>query len=331
MIPPEPLGLIHGDAAQAAVAAGVALPLAGGPAAFTLLRRNGVIHPVAAIPGDWLGRLTTAPPPWAGFSGTPAIMGILNVTPDSFSDGGDAYAADQAIEAGLRMIADGAAIIDIGGESTRPGVAPAAPEEEQRRILPVIAALARQGVTISVDTRNAATMAAALDAGARIVNDVSALTHDPASLPLVAGRGCPVILMHMRGTPATMGDMAAYGDVAAEVTAELAARIAAAEAAGVARSDIAIDPGIGFAKDAGQSAELLRRMPALLGLGCRLVVGVSRKSFIGALAGVPDPKRRLAGSVAAGLFAMARGATVLRVHDVAPTMQAMRIWQGLSS
>ncbi len=267
---------------------------------------------------------------WAGLPPGPVVMGILNVTPDSFSDGGDAMGAAQAIEAGRRMVAEGAGILDIGGESTRPGAAPVPPEEERRRILPVIAALAGCGVPLSVDTRNAGTMAAALDAGAAIINDVSALSHDPAAAALVARRRCPVVLMHMRGTPATMMAHAAYGDVAAEVTAELAARVGAAEAAGVVRSSIAVDPGIGFAKTAEHNIMMLQRLPILLGLGCRIVVGASRKRLIGQLSGAGDAKQRMAGSIAAGLYALSRGATVLRVHDVAATAQAVRTWQRLA-
>lgn len=327
----EPLGIVHGAAAYAAVASGVALPLAGGPSAFMLVRRDGVVRPVTALPADWpVHNLMSARMPWAGLDRSPVVMGILNVTPDSFSDGGDALAATKAIQVGRQMIADGAEILDIGGESTRPGAIPVSPAEEQRRILPVIAGLASQGPLLSVDTRNAVTMAAVLDAGASIINDVSALTHDPGAAPLVAARRCPVVLMHMRGTPATMQSHATYDDVASEVFAELAGMVATAEVAGVDRSNIAIDPGIGFAKTGEQSVELLRRMPVLLGLGCRILVGVSRKSFIGRLAGVTDPKQRTSGSLAAGLFALAQGATILRVHDVAATVQAVHIWRKLT-
>lgn len=267
---------------------------------------------------------------WAGLLPGPVIMGILNVTPDSFSDGGEATTTPQAVEAGRRMVAEGAGILDIGGESTRPGATPVTPDEERRRVLPVIAALADCGVPLSVDTRNASTMAAALDAGASIVNDVSALSHDPAAAALAARRGCPVVLMHMRGTPATMMAHAAYGDVAAEVRAELAARIGAAEAAGIVRSRIAIDPGIGFAKTAEHNIILLQRLPMLLGLGCRVVVGVSRKRLIGQLGGAAEAKQRMAGSIAAGLYALSQGASILRVHDVAATVQAVRVWQRLA-
>jgi len=256
-------------------------------------------------------------------------MGILNVTPDSFSDGGDSFDPGRAIALGQRLIAEGADILDVGGESTRPGAVPVSVEEERRRILPVIAALAGP-VAISVDTRNATTMAAALGAGATIVNDVSALRHDPAAASVVAASGCPVVLMHMRGTPATMSAHAIYGDIGAEVLAELAEHVARAVAAGVCPDAIAIDPGIGFAKTAEQNVALLRALPVLQSLGRPIVVGVSRKNFIGLFSGEDDPKQRGPGSVAAGLFALMRGASILRVHDVAVTVQAMRVWQGLA-
>lgn len=258
-------------------------------------------------------------------------MGVLNVTPDSFSDGGRHADRQRAIEAGLAMAAAGADIVDVGGESTRPGAPPIPPEIEQARVVPVIRALAAAGVRVSIDSRNAATMAAALDAGAAIVNDVSALTHDPAAAALVAARGCPVVLMHMRGEPATMNEHAVYADIAREVAGELAAHIAAATQAGIAPEAIAIDPGIGFAKLAPQSLELLRRLPELAALGRPILVGVSRKSFIGRIGGEPDPLRRLPGSLAAGLFAVSRGAHILRVHDVAETVQALRLWTALVS
>ncbi len=267
---------------------------------------------------------------WAGLRPGPHIMGILNVTPDSFSDGGDLPDAAAAIERGRRMIGEGAAILDIGAESTRPGAIPVSAQEQQRRVLPVIAALADAGVPLSVDTRNAETMARALDAGAAIVNDVSALANDPAAAALVAARGCPVILMHMRGNPTTMNGLAVYYDVAQEVVQELADRIAAAEAAGVMRSQIAVDPGFGFAKRAAHSQELLRRLSLLLNLGCPIVAGLSRKGFVGKLAGVADRKARGPASIAAGLVALSRGASILRVHDVAQTVQAVRVWHALA-
>ena len=269
---------------------------------------------------------------WAGLSlDRPRVMGVLNVTPDSFSDGGDFLDPEAAVSAGLAMAAAGADIVDVGGESTRPQSQPTPQGEEQRRILPVISALAASGLRVSVDTRHAATMAAALDAGAAIVNDVYALGYDMAAGPLVAARGCPVILMHMRGIPADMYAHARYDDVAAEVARELDQRIEAAERAGVARDRIAIDPGIGFAKTAEQSVELLRRLPELRSLGYPIVVGASRKSFLGTVAGEQDPRRRLPGSLAAGLFALSRGAAILRVHNVPETIQAIKVWRTLTS
>lgn len=258
-------------------------------------------------------------------------MGVLNVTPDSFSDGGDFLDPNAAIAAGLGMAAAGADIIDVGGESTRPDSQPTPPTEEQRRILPVIRGLAAAGARVSVDTRHASTMAVALDAGAAIVNDIYALAFDADAAPLVASRDCPVVLAHMRGTPADMYALADYDDVTADVMRELGQRIEAARSAGIARDRIVIDPGIGFAKTAEQSAELLRRLPELRSLGRPILVGVSRKSFLGVITGEPDPRRRLPASLAAGLFALSRGAAILRVHNVVETIQAIKAWEGLKS
>jgi len=256
-------------------------------------------------------------------------MGILNVTPDSFSDGGRRTDPRVSIAAGLAMAADGADIIDVGGESTRPGAEEVPPEAEQDRVVPIIRALVAEGLCVSVDTRNASTMRAALTAGARIVNDVSALAYDPLSTGVVAGTGCPVVLMHMRGVPATMATQAVYGNAVAEVRAELAQRIAAAVQAGVGPAQIAIDPGIGFAKRSAHSQAVLRGLPELVSLGYPVLVGLSRKSFIGAMTEEPEADRRLGGSLAAGLFAVFRGASILRVHDVRETVQALRVWQTL--
>jgi dihydropteroate synthase len=328
----EPLALLHGPAAAEAVVAGHAAWLAGGPAAFALGRMIGdsLIRPVRDLPPDAVARISQAPSRWAGLpTGRPLVMGVVNVTPDSFSDGGLHAASDRAVEAGLGLVAAGADLIDVGGESTRPGAQPTPPEVERARLLPVVRALAGAGIAISADTRNAATMAAALDAGARIVNDVSALAYDPQSLPTVVARRCPVVLMHMRGVPATMQSLARYDDVAADVTRELAASLAAAEVAGIDRANVALDPGIGFAKGPGHNEELLARLPLLLNLGCRVLVGVSRKGFIGRLSGEAVARRRLPGSLAAGLAALLGGAAILRVHDVAETVQALAVWRGI--
>ena len=268
---------------------------------------------------------------WAGLSlDRPRVMGILNVTPDSFSDGGRRAGPTDAIAAGLAMAADGADIIDVGGESTRPGAEPVPPDVEQARIVPVVLALAHAGICVSVDTRNAATMRIALDAGARIVNDVSGLTHDPQAAATVAAYGCPVVLMHMRGVPATMNALASYTNVVPEVRDELLARVAAAETAGIARHNIAIDPGIGFAKQSVHSQAILRGLATFVGLGYPVLIGVSRKAFIGTLSGEPEAQRRLGGSIAAAVFAALRGATIFRVHDVRETVQAFRMWHALS-
>jgi dihydropteroate synthase len=255
----------------------------------------------------------------------PVIIGILNASPDSFANGGVAAGVD----AGLAMIDQGADWLDIGGESTRPGSEPVLPAEEQARVLPLIQGLSGCGVPLSIDTRNASTMQAALDAGATIVNDITGLTHDPASAGVVARAGCRVVLMHMRGTPRTMTRLTDYGDVVAEVVGELSDRVTAAEQAGISRDRIIIDPGIGFAKTAEQNLALLRRLDAFAALCLPILVGVSRKSFIGAYGQQPDPLRRAPGSIAAALFALDRGAAILRVHDVAETVQAVRVWTAL--
>ncbi len=254
-------------------------------------------------------------------------MGILNVTPDSFSDGGRHR---NPVAAAFAMMEEGADLIDVGGESTRPGAETISVETEMGRVLPVVAALTRQGVPVSIDTRNAATMQAALDQGARIVNDVSALMHDPCAAAVVAKAGCPVVLMHMRGDPGSMTRLGHYDDVAVEVADELAARVERACANGIERTQIAVDPGIGFAKAPAASVALLQRLDSLMMLGLPMLVGVSRKGFVGALSGQRIAAEREAGSIAAALWAMSKGASVLRVHDVAATVQAVRVWRGLA-
>ncbi len=260
---------------------------------------------------------------------TPSVMGILNVTPDSFSDGGRFAVIDAALAAGRAMSQAGAAMIDVGGESTRPGAAVIPPDEEQRRILPVVAGLVAEGIAVSVDTRNAATMRAMLRAGATMINDVSGLTHDPQAAAVVAEHACHIVLMHMRGTPQTMAGLTDYDDVLAEVCAGLTARRDAALAAGIKPANIVLDPGIGFAKTPAQSVALLRGLPAICVLGLPVLVGVSRKVVIGVLSGEPDPARRDAGSIVAGVFAAEQGAALLRVHDVAGHVQALRVWAGV--
>jgi len=288
-------------------------------------------HPGIVIPSG-MDRSNPRAQFWAGFDlRKPLVMGILNVTPDSFSDAGQYATCSAAIAAGAAMLEAGADIIDVGGESTRPNAAAISVDTEIARIGPVIRALAAAGATVSADTRNAATMAAALDAGAKIINDVSGLTHDQAAAPLIAARACPLVLMHMRGTPRTMDAEAHYDDLVAEVIAELLRRRETALAAGIAAQNIALDPGFGFAKLGGQNLALLRATSRFADLGHPLLVGVSRKRFIGTFGGEPEPKKRLPGSIAAGLYAVSQGANILRVHDVAETVQALKIWRELTN
>lgn len=255
----------------------------------------------------------------------PAIMGILNVTPDSFSDGGLHYDRESAIDAALQMERDGATIIDVGGESTRPGSEAVDTDAELERVIPVIEGIRRRSsVAVSIDTRKEIVARAALDAGADIVNDVSALRHDPRLAGLVAERGAPVILMHMRGEPRTMQSEAHYDDVVRDVAEELAQRRAEAVAAGIGETQILIDPGIGFAKTAEHNLELLARCGELAHLG-PLVIGASRKGFVGQLTGQPAGAARMAGSLAAMAAAHRAGAVIVRVHDVRETADFLAV------
>ncbi|MBM4116652.1 dihydropteroate synthase [bacterium] len=264
------------------------------------------------------------------FEAGPRLMGILNVTPDSFSDGGACLDPERAVEQGLRLIAEGADLIDIGGESTRPGAAPVAADEETRRVLPVIRALARQtAAPLSVDTRKASVAAEALAAGAQIINDVSAL-GDPAMAAPVAASGAGLVLMHMQGEPATMQASPQYADAVDEIYRWLEAKLAAARAAGIAGERLLADPGIGFGKRLEDNLAILRRLEEFHGLGVSLVLGASRKSFLGALLEEPDPGRRLEGSLAAAARAAAAGVQILRVHDVAATRRFLAAWRPLA-
>jgi dihydropteroate synthase len=259
----------------------------------------------------------------------PRVMGILNVTPDSFSDGGRHARLAEALAHARAMVAEGADLIDVGGESTRPGAAAVSVEEEIRRVVPVVEALAAElPVPISVDTSKPEVMRAAVRAGATLVNDVAAL-RGPGALETAAALGVPVCLMHMQGEPRTMQRDPRYGDVVGEVAAFLAQRIAACEQAGIPRGRLLVDPGFGFGKTLAHNLALLRGLPALGALGVPVLAGLSRKSMIGALLGDAPVGERLHGSVAAALLAVERGAAIVRVHDVAPTVQALRIWAGV--
>ena len=259
----------------------------------------------------------------------PQVMGIVNVTPDSFSDGGQFADANAAAEAGADMAGQGAAIIDVGGESTKPGSKPVWEGDEIERVVPVIRQLALGGAAVSVDTRKADVMTAAIAAGARMINDVSALTFDGRSSGVIAASSTPIVLMHHQGAPETMQDDPRYGDVLIEVFLWLEERIAAAEQAGVPRDRIMVDPGFGFGKNVGHNLEIMNGLSLFHGLGCPLVVGASRKRTIGALSGEAPADKRLGGSIAFAFKAMEQGAHIIRVHDVLETVQALRIWRGL--
>jgi dihydropteroate synthase len=257
---------------------------------------------------------------------TPLIMGVVNVTPDSFSDGGLYLDADAAVEHGRRLVAEGADILDVGGESTRPGAEPVDEAEERQRVLPVIERLAQDGgARISVDTTKLTVARAALDTGATLVNDVSAFRFDPAMAELVAETGAGCCLMHMLGEPRTMQQDPRYDDVVSEVKAFLEERLAFAVSAGIDAERVWLDPGIGFGKTVEHNLELLRRLDEIVAIGRPVVVGTSRKSFLGKLAGGRDEGERLPGTIASNVLALERGASVFRVHDVAQNADALAV------
>lgn len=340
-----PRGLISGRTAAEAVAAQVALPFhARSDLAFTLVEATtpsiAALCPVRDLQ-PWIAsqatpyrerldlllrRLTSSvlvPSP----RGRPAplVMGIVNVTPDSFSDGGRYLAHDAAIEHGRQLWQEGADWIDVGGESTRPGADEVPAAEEIRRVVPVIQRLAGEGIALSIDTRKAAVMEAALAAGATMINDVSALLFDPRAGAVARGAGVPVVLMHSRGTAANMQQKAHYAAPANEVFDELSDRVDRAESLGIPRSWLLVDPGFGFAKTLPHNLDILQALGLYASLGVPLVVGVSRKSFIGQLAPHAPVADRLPGSLAAAQSAVLHGVAMVRVHDVAATRQALAI------
>ncbi|HEX6843461.1 MAG TPA: dihydropteroate synthase [Stellaceae bacterium] len=351
----RPAGLMSGAAAEAAIAAGMALPLVAAGLAFPLVEVLGrradesvatLLMPVAALRqrpasgvaglaeriDQQLERLTAPRPAWAGLSlARPLVMGIVNVTPDSFSDGGDFLAAEQAIRHGRALLDEGADILDIGGESTRPGATPVPPEEELRRVEPVVRALAAAGAVVSIDTRHAPVMAAALAAGARVINDVSALAGEPESIGIAARAQAPVVLMHMPGDPRTMQDDPRYTLASLDVLEYLAGRVAACVAAGIPRERIVVDPGIGFGKRSAHNLEIMARLALFHALGCGVMLGLSRKGLIGSVGGAVAPKERMPGSVAGALYGVSQGVQIVRVHDVAATRQALATWQAMAA
>ena len=347
----RPCGLVAGAAADAALAAGAGLRLAGGRFVFTAcevyLREAGQLSGAVAATTEisaWakeeaprsaavqLVRLSAPRAPVLGLAiDRPAIVGVINATPDSFSDGGDHDTPAAAIARGRALAGAGAAVLDVGGESTRPGAQPVTVEEELARVLPVVRGLAAAGHAVSIDSRRAPVMAAALEAGAKMINDVSALSFDDASLAVAAGADVPIVLVHARGDPATMQANPVYEHAVLDVCDDLEARVEACVAAGIDRRRLVLDPGIGFAKTVEHNVEILQHLGLLHGLGCPLLLGVSRKSFIGRLAGVEAAKERLPGSLASGLFGLDQGVQMLRVHDVAETAQAVAVWDALTA
>ena len=260
----------------------------------------------------------------------PQVMGIINVTPDSFSGDGKGADEEAAIAQGHAMSAAGAAIVDVGGESTRPGAQPVFEGDEEKRVMPVVRPLAAAGVAVSIDTRKAVIASLALQAGAAMVNDVSALTFDPRTQEVVAKAGCPIVLMHHQGSPETMQQAPRYdGPVTLAVYDWLEERIGAAVKAGIARDRIIVDPGIGFGKTVQHNLELLNNLALLHGLGCPVMVGASRKRTIGALSNEAPADQRLGGSLTLALKAVEQGAQIVRAHDVVETVQALRVWRGL--
>lgn len=343
----RPVGLFPAPA-EADDAAFAGLPLAGQPLRFTtveIAEREGsrVARRIATlgevVERDWgrgtldaardLEALTAPRARLAGLSlDRPRIMGIVNVTPDSFSDGGQHDQAEAAIAHGLKLAEEGADILDIGGESTRPGADYVPVDEELRRVIPVIEGLrARTDVRISIDTRKAEVMRRAAAAGADILNDVSALTHDPEALAVAAESGLPVILMHAQGDPRTMNDNPQYSDVVLDVFDYLEERIRACEAAGIARGKIVVDPGIGFGKHLHHNVAVMAALSLYHALGGAVLLGASRKKLIDHISDVPNPRDRVPGSIAAALVGVAQGVQIVRVHDVAATRQALDVWR----
>ena len=343
-----PQGFVAGTAADDAVADGLAWRIAGGWTAATLVqvlarKPTGGTERLTLSVGTlaaWLAhadgpaavrlrvlaeRLQAPRSRWAGLPlDRPHVMGIVNTTPDSFSDGGEHDGAEAAIAHGLALRSAGAAILDVGGESTRPGAAEVSEQQEIDRVVPVVRGLAAEGALVSVDTRRAAVMTAALAAGATILNDVEALGQ-PGTLELAAGAQAPVALMHMQGQPRTMQADPRYDVAALDVFDWLAARVVACATAGLGSGHILVDPGIGFGKALDHNLQIMAGLGLYHGLGAGILLGASRKSFIGKIDGTVEPKRRLGGSLAAALDGWARGAQIVRVHDVAETVQAVRV------
>ena len=343
----QPLSLLSGEAAKIAIEGGWALRLAGGQRAYTaagLLWRDTDGIRQTVISAAELAAAARRHAGLARLSGRlgapssrpvglpelrPLLMGVVNVTPDSFSDGGLFLDRNAAIAQARRLHAEGADIVDVGGESTRPRSVTVPAEEEIARVVPVIEALARDGVLVSIDTRKASVMRAAIEAGAGMINDISALRHDPESLSVAGASGLPVALMHIQGEPATMQQNPHYERAALDVYDHLDERARAWTEAGFDRSRLIVDPGIGFGKTLEHNLDILSRLGLYQALGLPLLIGVSRKSLIARIAGDPPATDRLPGSIAAALVGLAQGVAILRVHDVAATRQAIMVAEAL--
>ena len=332
----RPLGLLFGQDAREMIASGLAFSLGGSPniafVAAEEITRDGKLVTRRKLEVDELREhalmqnVTRVRPDFAGISlDQTRIMGIVNVTPDSFSDGGQFDVAENAIAHGRLMAEQGADILDVGGESTRPGSDEVSVEQERARIMPLIAALAGEHI-VSVDTRKSVVMAEAAQVGAKIINDVSALGFDPLSASVVAKAGLPIVLMHAQGNPRTMQLAPKYDDVALDVYDGLAAQIEKAVAAGIPLSHICVDPGIGFGKSFRHNLDLLRQLTLFQGLGVAVLVGLSRKGIVGAVTGEKTAAKRVAGSIGGALQAAIQGAHLLRVHDVVETVQSLAMF-----
>ena len=335
----NPVGVLTGTVPSEALETGSAVPLAGSKSAFCNIEilskvPNGgfesTVLPVLPSNSD-VGSLIGERPAFAGLClNRPVLIGVLNVTPDSFSDGGDFFETKKAVSRACELVLEGADIVDIGGESTRPGATPLEENEELERLLPVVKATVAEGIRVSVDTRRATVMKAAIDAGVSVINDVTALTGDQDAINVIASSDVSVVLMHMQGQPQNMQNNPRYSLASIEIFDWLQNSVEACVAAGLPRNRIAVDPGIGFGKTHNHNMEILNRIGMFHGIGCAVAVGVSRKSFLGHIGSVELPKNRLPGTIAATMFAISRGVQIHRVHDLAAVKQAIDVWDACS-
>ena len=336
----NPIGFLSGAAASRAISEGFAAPLVGTEVAFVSVETFSklptgefecIVVPASSSNLE-LTKLTGEREAFAGIQlNKPIVVGVLNVTPDSFSDGGEFLRPKDAIARAIALVLEGADIVEIGAESTRPGATPLEEREELERLLPIVEAAVAEGIRVSVDTRRANVMKSVIDAGVGIINDVTALTWDAESIDAIASSGVSIVLMHMQGSPRTMQDNPRYNLASVEIYEWLSQRVEACVRGGIPSDRIAIDPGFGFGKTTNHNKEILDRVGMFHGIGCALCIGVSRKSFLGAITQAHAPKHRLAATIAATMIAIARGTQIHRVHDVAAVKQAIDVWNALTS